>query len=281
MSLKNYVRIWLFLSLALAFEAFALNFNSFISGWALLKENLPAFKHLNLSPEPGKTISLWYGWTGMGLMLLTNLYILRKHWAPLKKLGRLPDWLDFHIFCGLLGPVFILFHTNFKVGGLVAISFWSMVISFSSGIVGRYFYMQLVGQRVDLENECARSEQIIQQEMGRNAPEGQTRLLMRSALKLAGANEDDRNTGLVRAIARSVAGDFRLSWGLGQISPGTTPLARASLKTYARNQRRIGYLSQFQRVMGYWHSFHMPFAVFMYVVAAIHIAVALLLQVKN
>jgi hypothetical protein len=35
----------------------------------------------------------------------------------------------------------VLFHTSFKFGGLVAVSFWSMVAVFVSGIIGRFIYI--------------------------------------------------------------------------------------------------------------------------------------------
>ena len=36
------------------------------------------------------------------------------------------------------------------MGGLVAISFWSMVVSATSGIIGRYFYVQLLSKKSDV-----------------------------------------------------------------------------------------------------------------------------------
>ena len=42
-----------------------------------------------------------------------------------------------------MGPFLILFHTTFKFGGIVAVSFWSMVAVFLSGIIGRYIYLQI------------------------------------------------------------------------------------------------------------------------------------------
>jgi len=120
----------------------------------MAKEQVPELQQLNLSLDPGRPISYWLGWAGFSTMLLTNLYIIRKRAGWMQNMGRLPRWLDFHIFCGLMGPVLIIFHTNFKVDGLVAISFWSMIVSASSGIVGRYFYVQFVQQRSSL-NQAA------------------------------------------------------------------------------------------------------------------------------
>ncbi len=42
-----------------------------------------------------------------------------------------------------MGPILVLFHTAFKFGGIVAVSFWSMVAVFLSGVIGRFIYLQI------------------------------------------------------------------------------------------------------------------------------------------
>lgn len=37
----------------------------------------------------------------------------------------------------------ILFHTAFKFGGIVSVSFWSMIAVVVSGIIGRFIYIQI------------------------------------------------------------------------------------------------------------------------------------------
>ena len=70
-------------------------------------------------------------------------YMLRKRWARLQGWGKLRHWLSFHIFLCTLGPFLILLHTSFKVGGLVSIAFWSMVLVVASGVIGRYVYVRI------------------------------------------------------------------------------------------------------------------------------------------
>ena len=71
------------------------------------------------------------------------LYMARKRFRIFSRIGILKHWLEFHIFLCTLGPIMVLFHTTFKFGGLVAISFWSMVAVFLSGIIGRFIYLQI------------------------------------------------------------------------------------------------------------------------------------------
>lgn len=84
------------------------------------------------------------GIIGSALMIIgVFTYMARKRQRSLMRLGVLKHWLEFHIFMCSLGPIMVLFHTAFKFGGLVAISFWSMVAVFLSGIIGRFIYIQI------------------------------------------------------------------------------------------------------------------------------------------
>jgi len=88
---------------------------------------------------------------GHGLGIVGTLLILigvfgyqaRKYVKSFSRLGILKHWLEFHIFLCTLGPILVLFHTSFKFGGLVSISFWSMVAVVASGVVGRFIYLQI------------------------------------------------------------------------------------------------------------------------------------------
>ena len=71
------------------------------------------------------------------------IYIARKRYQFLSRYGRVKYWLEFHIFLCTLGPIMVLFHTAFKFGGIVSISFWSMVAVVISGVIGRYIYIQI------------------------------------------------------------------------------------------------------------------------------------------
>ncbi|MEI6049923.1 MAG: hypothetical protein WCS03_13540 [Bacteroidota bacterium] len=86
---------------------------------------------------------------GMGilgsLLMITGMvtYMARKRYRFLARVGILKHWLEVHIFLCTLGPIMVFFHTALKFGGLVAISFWSMVAVFLSGIIGRFIYLQI------------------------------------------------------------------------------------------------------------------------------------------
>jgi hypothetical protein len=69
--------------------------------------------------------------------------MIRKRYRKFFNIGYLKHWLEFHIFLCSVGPVLVLYHTAFKFGGLVSVSFWSMVLVVLSGVVGRFIYLQI------------------------------------------------------------------------------------------------------------------------------------------
>jgi len=284
MILKNYVAIWLLLTIFMGYESYLLNFRPQSSFTAKISQNMKS-KNINLSPEPGKPISYYLGWIGMSIMLLTNLYILRKKWSLLSKIGTTKGWLDFHIFCGLVGPTFIIFHSNFKVRGLVAISFWSMMVSLISGIVGRYFYLQLSIQKMDFNKMANTWWEKFVRNYKRNKSEGsedelqslQQDLLSYFQLKIDDSAEVE--ISIIQAFSRALSMDVRFALGSTPALQGIPALQQMQLKEYLVLKRKYFLLEPFQRLMGYWHIFHLPFAIFMYLAAVIHIATALILGV--
>lgn len=274
--LRTWTYLWIAISFLLSYEYFALNSNPGMSLLAFLQNHGMISKALQLNPEPGRTISLWLGWSGFGLMVLTNLYILRKRVSALSGLGKLRNWLDFHIFCGLVGPTFILFHCNFKVGGLVGISFWSMVISFSSGIVGRYFYVNLLEKKRDYLSRAQRYwEKFGRRLTAAGIPVDSQEALTTRQLALDYVGYCAPNSNVLVVLGRSLIGDLKCIISPPQTLPNMSEDSAQILEAFAINERKASNSNAFQKLMGYWHTFHTPFAVFMYVVAVIHIISAL------
>lgn len=96
-----------------------------------------------------------FGIIGSLMMILgVSIYMIRKRSRRFFNLGYLKHWLEFHIFLCTVGPILVLYHTAFKFGGIVSVSFWSMVLVVLSGVVGRFFYLQIPrtiqGQEIDI-----------------------------------------------------------------------------------------------------------------------------------
>lgn len=232
--------------------------------------------------KPGGTLGLAYGIAGSSLMILMLLYTVRKRLPLLRRVASLGSWLDFHIFCGVVGPLLVVLHSSFKVRGLVALSFWSMVLVALSGIVGRYLYVQFPRRRSGDElglaeartlsesiGECLRNEFRMSEES----------LAELDRLALDGVR---RQRGLLWLLLRLPFGGLRLRWLLRgfrrSLGPRSGPLygeLMATVRQRALLERRIRLWDQLQRLFYYWHVLHKPFAVIMYLFMIVHVAVAL------
>jgi hypothetical protein len=236
--------------------------------------------------KPGGSLGHLYGVIGSSLMVIMLVYSLRKRVPFLKRLGKLRDWLDFHIFCGIIGPLLVILHSSFKVQGLVALSFWSMIAVALSGVLGRYLYLQIPRARSgdaltlaevgELRGELTRK---LREEL--NLPEEILAELDRIAL--GGISPDERlSTLLFRLPFQAVSLRMRLRSFRQQLQrqQGLPPPLLREVTRLARQkavlERRLALWDRLQRLFHYWHVFHKPFAVVMYVFMVVHIAVALL-----
>ena len=200
----------------------------------------------------------------------------------MRSFGNIQNWLDFHIFCGLLGPLFIVFHTDFKARGLVALSFWSMVILVISGLLGRYLYMQVLHIRSGYQAMQNQFDDKTK-ELSKNWTSEQSASwdqMLNHSLKLVHVQTvvaDD--VPLISIFIYSFLGEIALFF----YQPASELLGIDSkqLKNYAKIRRNILYWGGFKKLLGYWHAFHFPFSICMYLFAVIHITVALVFQVKS
>ena len=286
MKLRHFTMLWLLILTFMSYEYLVLN--KVISTPSVLTIIMCGTSEYckKASPAPGRPISYILGWLGFSIMALTNAYIIRKRLGALQKLGNLQNWLNWHIFFGLLGPTLVLFHCNFKVGGLVAISFWSMVVSFVSGIVGRYFYMQLIEGKLSLKKEIeeldAKFDAFEKSCKGRLHPKAII-AAKAGAFAMAGGLSGDalKRTSVWAFLARSLAGSYRMATGLPRfpLQGGGGRVLRGQLRSWALLRRRLLAMHYYQILFGYWRTFHTPFAVWMYVVAIIHIISSLIFKV--
>jgi len=201
------------------------------------------------------------GLTGHGLGIAgslamiagVSLYMARKRWGVMARLGRIKHWLEFHIFLCTLGPILVLFHTAFKFGGLVAVSFWSMVAVFLSGIAGRFIYLQIPrtieGRELGL-GEVSELQETLAREIGNLVPVDEATL---------------QDPVKVRAFLREAAIDPALK-------KKVLGLARRSHAL----KKKIGRLEKMKELFRYWHVAHLPFAIIMLVIMLVHVTVTIL-----
>lgn len=98
------------------------------------------------------------GIVGFIMMLMTEiLYSLRKR-SRLARWGRMSDWLEFHIFTGLVGPFMVLLHSSWKFNGLAGAVTLLTVIIVASGFVGRYIYTRIPRTLEGVDRESPEGE---------------------------------------------------------------------------------------------------------------------------
>ncbi|MDX1419042.1 MAG: hypothetical protein R3181_03655 [Rubricoccaceae bacterium] len=206
-------------------------------------------------------------------------YMLRKRWGRLAGLGKLRHWLSFHIFLCTLGPFLVLLHTSFKVGGLVSIAFWSMVLVVSSGVVGRYVYVRipktLGGQFHSMQELEAERTALLAEVEASGLSAAQRSLVLA---------EPPEPRGLLHALWLAVRFDLggwvhrrRLRAALSDA--GLDATAQARVLALDGHVRRLGQqralLLPFGRLFRYWHTFHLPLAIVMALILLVHIGVAI------
>jgi hypothetical protein len=224
--------------------------------------------------HPGHELLKPNGILGHGLGILgsvsmvagVSIYMLRKRLKSLARLGKLKYWLEFHIFLCTLGPLLVLFHTSFKIGGLVAVSFWSMVAVVFSGVIGRFIYIRIPrtieGRELSL-NEI------------RNLKTDLRDMLVSSY----GLKMDALDTIIESAMGsrryRTGARIIKQSLKDGQL----TRVQRSQIIKLVKNEialnRRIDKLETMQNLFRHWHVAHLPFALIMLIIMIIHVGVSI------
>jgi hypothetical protein len=233
--------------------------------------------------KPSGFIGHGVGIVGSALMLIMLLYSARKRLRIMQKLGDIRYWLNYHIWMGLAGPVLVIFHTTFKFGGIVAVSFWSMVGVALSGILGRYLYMQIPrsigGQELSVR-ELEELNRFLQKELQEKYRVDETTLEL---IQEAAGEEHVAGTGGVKAMWKLMIEDLTLTFKLREIrrslrQAGITGAhlteAMRIAKRKVKLRRRIAFLATAESLLHHWHIIHRPFAVVMIIIMFVHVIVA-------
>jgi hypothetical protein len=238
--------------------------------------------------KPSGIIGHGLGILGTLLMILgILLYMFRKRLRIMARWGTLKYWLEFHIFLCTLGPILVLFHTSFKFGGIVAISFWSMVAVFLSGIIGRFIYIQIPrtieGRELSL-NEVREMQSDVAILLKSNFQlDDQTYQYIISAI----TKTPEIHTGIrFGQYLKKYFNDFRTIQSIkSKLKKSNCPNSEykkiiALIKRDVSLNRKIERLVVMQKLFIYWHVAHLPFALVMLIIMVIHVAVTIVFGYK-
>jgi hypothetical protein len=240
--------------------------------------------------KPSGMLGHGFGIIGTLMMIIgVSAYMVRKRYRKFFNIGYLKHWLEFHIFLCSVGPVLVLYHTAFKFGGIVSVSFWSMVLVVLSGVAGRFIYIQIPrsiqGQELSInelnsmkDNLAKRIRNLLSEDSSTLAEFERVSSAERykSFRFLAAAGFIIKDYFDIRKVMRMLKRRMILL-RLGRSE-------RAALIKVAKSEiviaRRIALLRTFQKLFHWWHIFHLPFAITMFVIMVIHVIVTIIFGYK-
>lgn len=233
--------------------------------------------------KPSGALGHGFGIIGSVLMIFGVLiYMIRKRVRTFVHLGILKHWLELHIFLCTVGPILILFHTAFKFGGIVSVSFWSMVAVFLSGVIGRFIYVRIPRT---IEGNEMNIQQI-------NVMNDNLTIKLATDYNLLNTTlEKITNFSKIEQQGKASFGNLLLSIipnyfeNKKKIKLIINELKQNNISKYQRKEiikttkekisisNKIHYLRMMQSLFKYWHVAHLPFALIMLIIMFIHIIV--------
>lgn len=243
------------------------------------------FSPLHSALKPSGMWGHGFGIIGTIMMILgVAVYMIRKRARKLFNLGYLKHWLELHIFLCTVGPILVLFHTAFKFGGIVSVSFWSMVLVVLSGVAGRFIYIQIPrtiqGREIDINDLISMREELaekLKQEMLFDV-----RLLDR--LNILASPDRYKNLSIWEFMILYVKDFFSIRLFLSKLNKNLsvanfTKFRKKEIINKAQAEiilsRRLGMLHSMRNLFKYWHIAHLPFAIAMFVIMIVHVIVTI------
>ena len=225
------------------------------------------------------------GILGFILMLMTEtLYSLRKRGRS-ARWGRMSEWLQFHIFTGIVGPYLVLIHSSWKFNGLAGIVMLFTVVIVISGFIGRYIYTSVPRtvdgiemQAVQIENAIRSVEEdlktlVIQRPGIAQLMEGRMAMLM-----AANSGEAIRSPGPIFWKVFADTGE-RVRWFFEKyrLEPSLRNQAdqlEGLIRKRRILERQVRSLANARRLLALWHAIHVPIGLVLFASAFVHIVAA-------
>ena len=235
----------------------------------------------------------YLGILGGSLMLMLLAYPLRKRLGFMRGWGSVRHWFQLHMVLGVIGPIAILFHSNFSLGSTNStLALFAMLAVAASGLVGRYLYSRihygLYGRKAQLSelrlaSEAAREplchlfELVPDMKLRLEQHEGLVATpsegLVASVARVLGTGASTRATHRVclqmlrSALEREAT---RRDWTRKNRKEAYRA-AREHLTCYLEAVRRVAEYDLFVRLFGLWHVLHLPLFFLLVVVALLHV----------
>ncbi len=272
--------------MALTFGALLVGLNLFGMRYYLLPRAEQVRDPLHIWLRPSGYIGQAAGVLALAIFLFLWLYPLRKKFRWLGFTGAVSQWLNVHALAALGLPLLVAAHATWQFGGVIGLGFWSMMIVWLSGIVGRYIYAKIPRSQAGVE--------LTIEEIGSQRQALLDEIAVRSGLDvheveamLAPDPAPTKGLGLGQTLHRMITDDLgrrRAAAALRREIRRHRPMKRrgdlAALKEIVRLANREMALVQqtrmldaTQNILRFWHVAHRPLAVTALVAVIIHVAV--------
>jgi hypothetical protein len=244
-----------------------------------------------LTPVSG--LGYWLGIAGGSLMLILALYPMRKRMRALSAIGSVAFWFNAHMVLGIVGPVLVLWHANFKLGSFnSSVALIVMLVVAGSGVIGRYLHSKvnsgLYVHKAEARNVTADADELrgfvgagpqVAERMvaelnafaqfGTAVPNGVLAALVRLPLVAwRGAVVYNR----LRSYARRViAVEGKRRGRSRKVQRQQLDGVTEFLTEYIGAAKRAATFAFYERLFRLWHVFHVPLYILLIVVALLHV----------
>jgi hypothetical protein len=243
--------------------------------------------------DASEGLGYWLGIAGGSLMLVVLLYPLRKRFRILHILGETRHWFRLHIVLGLVGPLLILYHCNFRLGSLNSqVALYCMLLVAGSGIVGRHFHARihrdLHGSKTSLRELQSELTGWIQ------AGHGLARLMPNLVRKLDAMSAELQGGAVVQSLGVGHSLRWTLThrftylmlrftaWRELRRAAGESPVVARNrrglrlattryIRDYTAMMGRVAQFSMYERLFAIWHILHLPIFFMMVLSAVVHV----------
>jgi len=233
------------------------------------------------------------GIIGSLLILTLLLYPLRKRFRFLKFLGQVRNWFRVHMILGVVGPLAVLYHSNFALGSINSTAaLLAMLLVAGSGLVGRFLYQKvhhgLFGRKANLK-ELLASVKLTTEGVGpaaRFVPDLLTILgdydrkvlqppksvlqCMTLPMTLSYSTRRQRRR-IIQQITMQLDFHARNSEAVAQHRDRLVDLVSSFVTDHLNRVRRVASFVAYERLFSLWHTVHKPFFYLLLVTAVIHV----------
>jgi predicted membrane channel-forming protein YqfA (hemolysin III family) len=234
-------------------------------------------------PHGGSDMGLAYGIIGTALILLLAFFGIRKRWYR-STFGTLEQWMQSHIYLGVLVLVVLFFHTGGRFTDRIAVAAFVLVaIVVASGVVGALLYVTVPRMLTEVESNLSIEE--ISDQLNQLAKSMARMASGRSAAFQRICDE------LLRQTTPGVLAGWRLLLSRGRRQKQQDPGDWARLiglvpkeeqeelrqmLVVSRQRRelllRLIYQQRYRNALESWLYVHVPFTIALLVFTVVHIA---------